>query len=61
MLLGVRAGAIKGSIDKLRQEQARQGLGLRQDISAGCSAWNTISTKPKRHTSVAMQRVRRKI
>jgi eukaryotic-like serine/threonine-protein kinase len=35
MLLDVRANAVKGSIDRLRQAQARQGLGLRQDISAG--------------------------
>ncbi len=35
MLLGVRANAVKESIDRLRQAQARQGLGLRQDISAG--------------------------
>ena len=35
MLLDVRANAVKGSIERMRQAQARQGLGLRQDISAG--------------------------
>jgi len=34
ILLGTRAGSAKSSIDRLRQEQARQGLGLRGDISA---------------------------
>ncbi len=34
ILLGTRAGAAKSSIDRLRQEQARQGLGLRGDITA---------------------------
>jgi serine/threonine-protein kinase len=35
MLLGTRAVAVKSSINALRAEQSRQGLGLRGDISAG--------------------------
>ncbi len=34
MLLGTRVGAVKHSIDNLRAEQARMGLGLRPDITA---------------------------
>ncbi len=35
--LGARANAVKGSIERLRSEQAAGGLGLRQDISASLS------------------------
>jgi len=35
MLLGTRATAVKSSINSLRAEQSRQGLGLRADIAAG--------------------------
>lgn len=32
--LSVRAGAVNSSLDRLQQEQARQGLGLRADMAA---------------------------
>lgn len=35
MLLGTRAAAVKSSVNTLRAEQNRQGLGLRADIAAG--------------------------
>ena len=34
MLLGVRAGAVKSSLENLRRQQARSGLGLRSDMAA---------------------------
>jgi serine/threonine-protein kinase len=34
MLLGTRVSAVQGSLNRLKQEQARQGLGLRGDIAA---------------------------
>jgi hypothetical protein len=34
MLIGVRVGAAKQSLDTLRREQSRQGLNLRSDITA---------------------------
>ena len=33
MLLGTRANAIKGSLNSMRQQQARMGVNLRQDIA----------------------------
>ncbi|MBN9663918.1 MAG: protein kinase [Acidobacteria bacterium] len=33
MLLGTRANSVKSSLERLKQEQARQGLGLRGDIN----------------------------
>jgi eukaryotic-like serine/threonine-protein kinase len=35
MMLGTRANSVRSSIDRLRQEQSRQGVGLRGDISTG--------------------------
>jgi serine/threonine-protein kinase len=35
MLLGIRATAVKQSVESIRQQQARMGLGLRQDMAAG--------------------------
>ena len=35
--LQARAEAVKSSLDRLRQQQAANGLGLRQDISASAS------------------------
>jgi hypothetical protein len=35
MLLGIRATAVKQSVENMRQQQARMGLGLRQDVAAG--------------------------
>jgi hypothetical protein len=32
--VSIRAGAVNDSVDRLRDEQARQGLGLRGDIVA---------------------------
>ena len=34
MLLGVRAGAVRTSLDALRSQQARTGLGLRSDMAS---------------------------
>lgn len=33
MLLGTRANSVKSSLERLKQEQARQGLGLRGDMN----------------------------
>jgi hypothetical protein len=34
MLLATRVGAVRQSLDRLKQQQARMGLGLRQDVAA---------------------------
>jgi eukaryotic-like serine/threonine-protein kinase len=33
MMLGTRATSVKGTIERMRQEQSRMGLGLRGDIA----------------------------
>ena len=46
--LSARAGAVNNSLDRLQQEQARQGLGLRGDMAARQQSMNLNLTKAER-------------
>jgi serine/threonine-protein kinase len=60
MLLGIRAGTVKSSLDALRSAQARSGLGLRADMAASAQRMDYLLDETdaalKRGDAVAAKR-----